>query len=170
MRKLWEEQLSYTRNYIISALAELPDAEAVAGRLLRNQDEIGNALKPYYGPRAGDQLARLLREHVKIAVDVVQAAVSGEKENLASSQKKWSENGVQIADFLSNANPNWYRSELRGMLEQHLALTTAQIVARQKKDWETDIKAHDANHVHLLQFSDAVVDGIIEQFPEKFPR
>jgi hypothetical protein len=53
MRKLWEDHITYTRNYIISALAELPDADAVAKRLLANQDDIGNAIKPYYGEKAG---------------------------------------------------------------------------------------------------------------------
>jgi hypothetical protein len=52
MRMLWEEHITYTRNYIISALGDLPDQDAVAKRLLRNQDDIGNAIKPYYGEDA----------------------------------------------------------------------------------------------------------------------
>jgi outer membrane murein-binding lipoprotein Lpp len=65
MRKLWEDHITYTRNYIISALAEFPDADAVAKRLLRNQDDIGDAIKPYYGAEAGKKLASLLREHIQ---------------------------------------------------------------------------------------------------------
>ena len=49
MRKLWEDHVTYTRNFIISSLAGLEDAGAVAERLLRNQDDIGNAIKPLYG-------------------------------------------------------------------------------------------------------------------------
>ena len=37
MRQLWEEHITFTRNYIISALADLPDGDAVAKRLLKNQ-------------------------------------------------------------------------------------------------------------------------------------
>ena len=33
MRKLWEEHITDTRNYIISASADLPDGDAIAGRL-----------------------------------------------------------------------------------------------------------------------------------------
>jgi len=74
MRKLWEDHITYTRNYIISALAGLPDTDAVAQRLLKNQDEIGDAIKPYYGGDAGGRLSALLRDHIMIATEVVKAA------------------------------------------------------------------------------------------------
>jgi len=74
MRKLWEDHITYTRNYIISSLGDLPDADSIAERLMKNQDDIGNAVKPYYGSDAGDKLANLLRSHIKIAAEVVKAA------------------------------------------------------------------------------------------------
>src|SRR5687768_3045675 len=106
MRKLWEDHITYTRNYIISALADLPDADAVAKRLLKNQDDIGNAIKPYYGAEAGTKLSELLRDHITIATEVVKAAKADNKPGLEASQKKWTGNGKDIAAFLSNANPN----------------------------------------------------------------
>ncbi len=33
----------------------------VVARLLRNQTDIGNAVKPYYGAAAGNQLTKLLK-------------------------------------------------------------------------------------------------------------
>jgi len=80
MRKLWEEHIVYTRNYIISALADLEDAGAIAQRLLSNQDDIGNAIKTYYGDEAGNKLAALLRDHISIATEVVKAAKMGNNE------------------------------------------------------------------------------------------
>src|ERR1051325_7034472 len=69
MRKLWEDHITYTRNYIISTLADLPDGEAVAKRLLKNQDDIGDAIKPYYGDEPGKKVAALLRDHILIATE-----------------------------------------------------------------------------------------------------
>src|SRR5204863_8356975 len=43
MRMLWEEHITYTRNYIISALADLSDQDAVAQRLLKTHDDSGSA-------------------------------------------------------------------------------------------------------------------------------
>lgn len=39
-RKLWIDHVSWTRNFIISDLASLPDKDVVLQRLLKNQDEI----------------------------------------------------------------------------------------------------------------------------------
>jgi hypothetical protein len=168
MRKLWEDHITYTRNYIISALADLPDQDAVAQRLLGNQDDIGNAVKPYYGAAAGQKLATLLREHITIAVDVVKAAKANKQAELKQAQARWTQNGKDIAAFLAGANPNWNKAELEKMLQTHLDLTTGEVVARLKKDWAADIKAYDDGHAHMLMFSDALTDGIATQFPDKF--
>jgi phage terminase Nu1 subunit (DNA packaging protein) len=170
MRKLWEEHIVYTRNYIISALAALPDTDAVAQRLLRNQDDIGNAIKPYYGDAGGAKLSTLLRDHITIATEVVKAAKGGDKAQLATAQQKWSANGKDIAGFLSGANPNWTRKALEDMLQVHLDLTTGEVVGRLNKDWAADIKAYDDGHAHMLMFADALTDGIVKQFPEKFKK
>ena len=168
MRKLWEDHITYTRNYIISALADLPDRDAVAGRLLKNQDDIGAAIRPYYGDDAGKKLAALLRDHIVVATEVVTAAKAGKADALTEAQKKWSANGKEIAAFLSAANPNWSKPTLESMLQTHLDLTSGEVVGRLKKDWAADIKAYDDGHAHMLMFADALTDGIVKQFPAKF--
>src|SRR5215203_2714078 len=64
MRKLWEDHITWTRVFIISAAADLPDKDAATQRLLQNQVDIGNAIKPYYGDAAGDKLTALLNDHI----------------------------------------------------------------------------------------------------------
>lgn len=63
MRKLWEDHITWTRVFIISAAGDLPDKATATDRLLQNQVDIGNAIKPYYGDAAGDKLTMLLKEH-----------------------------------------------------------------------------------------------------------
>lgn len=74
MRDLWSDHVVYTRNFILSATAGQPDTAEVLQRLLRNQDEIGEAIKPYYGDAAGTQLASLLRNHIQLAGKALVAA------------------------------------------------------------------------------------------------
>ena len=64
MRKLWEDHVTWTRVFLITPIAGLPDTERPTERLLQNQVDIGNAIKPFYGDEAGDQLTALLRDHI----------------------------------------------------------------------------------------------------------
>ena len=170
MRKLWEDHITYTRNYIISALADLEDASAVAQRLLKNQDDIGDAIKPYYGDEAGKKLSTLLRDHISIATEVVKAAKMGNNEDLTKAQAKWNANADDIAAFLSGANPNWPKKDLTDMLYKHLEFTTGEVVSRLKKDWTADTDFYDKGHMHMLMFADTLTDGIVKQFPDKFKK
>src|SRR5512135_1082055 len=152
MRQLWEEHIVYTRNFIISALGGLEDTDKIAARLLRNQDDIGNAIKPIYGEAAGKKLSALLRDHILIAADIVTAAKAGDNDGVAKGQKRWIDNADAIAVFLNGANPNWPLQTLKDMLYKHLALTTTEVVSRIKKDWDADIEAYDMGHAHMLMF------------------
>lgn len=168
MRRLWEDHITWTRNYIVSAVADLEDAEKVAERLLKNQDDIGDAIKPFYGDDAGKKLSALLRDHILVAVEVVKAAKADNSEELAKANKKWYANADDIAEFLSGANPNWPKKVLKNMLYKHLDYTTQEVVSRLKKGWSSDIEAYDKGHTHMLMFADMLGNGIVKQFPKKF--
>ncbi len=168
MRRLWSDHVIYTRDYIISSLADLPDAGATAERLLKNQDDIGNAVVAYYGDAAGAKLTGLLRNHIMIATEVVKAAKTGNKEELTKAQKKWTANADEIAAFLAGANPNWPFDMLKSALRMHLDLTTGEVTARLAGDWPKDIASFDAGYTHMLGVSDVLANGIIKQFPDKF--
>lgn len=170
MRKLWEEHIVYTRNFIISSLGGLEDAGVAADRLLKNQDDIGSAIAPLYGEDAGKKLASLLREHILIAADIVTAAKAGNNDGVAKGEERWTKNADDIAVFLAGANPNWPVQTLKDMMYKHLALTTTEVVSRLKKDWPTDIAAYDEGHTHMLMFADILTDGIVKQFPKKFTK
>lgn len=168
MRKLWEDHITWTRVFIISAVADLPDKAAATERLLQNQVDIGNAIKPYYGNAAGDKLTTLLKEHITTAAEVVAAAKANDKAKLDDANKRWVANADQIADFLSGANPNWPAADMRKMMREHLDLTTAEAVARIKGDWKADIAAYDRVHEQILHMADMLSDGIVKQHSAKF--
>jgi hypothetical protein len=169
MRKLWEDHITWTRVFIISAAGDLPDKATATDRLLQNQVEIGNAIKPYYGDAAGNKLTSLLKEHITTAAEVVAAAKANDSAKLADANKRWFANADQIADFLSGANPkNWPQADMRSMMHEHLDLTTKEAVARLHGDWAADIAAYDAVHQQILKMADGLSMGIINQFPTKF--
>jgi hypothetical protein len=169
MRRLWEDHVTWTRLAIISLTTNAPDTQATVTRLLQNQDDIGDAIKPYYGDAAGTQLSSLLREHILIAADLIAAAMKGDQAAVASEQARWTANADQIAEFLAAANPRfWSVGPMKEMLHDHLRLTTNEVVARLQHDWATDVKTYDEIVDQALGMADMFSDGIIGQFPERF--
>lgn len=169
MRQLWEDHITWTRLYIVSAAAGLPDADATAQRLLKNQADIGAAITPFYGEAAGASLTALLRSHILTAAKLVAAAKGGDTAAVRSASDAWYANADSIADFLSAANPKaWPRATLRQAMHMHLDLTLKEATARLHGDWVADIAAYDAIHQHILQLADVLSSGIIGQFPARF--
>jgi hypothetical protein len=168
MRKLWTDHVVWTRDYIIAAVGDQPDAKAAANRLMKNQEDIGNAVAKFYGAAAGQQLTTLLKEHITIAVDLIKAAKAGDKAGQQQADGRWQQNAMQIADFLSKANPNWPKDTLADLMKKHLSTTTNEVVARLNKDWDADVRAFDEVYEHILHMADALSDGIVKQFANKF--
>jgi hypothetical protein len=169
MRVLWEDHVTWTRLAVISLVAGTPDTQATVARLLKNQADIGNAIKPFYGKAAGDTLTGELRRHILIAADLIAAAKAGDQTRLAAEQARWQANADDIAAFLSKANPrHWKRGAVRAMLTEHLRLTTAEAVARLQGEWAADVAAYDRIHHHALGMADTLSTGLVRQFPGRF--
>jgi hypothetical protein len=176
VRKLWEDHITYTRNVIISFElndptpgAVLPDLNTVIDRLLQNQVDIGNAIKPFYGEAAGNQLTALLEEHITGAATVLTVLKANNQPALQTALAAWYANAHQIAVFLSNANPKeWPLAEMDQMMKDHLDATTAEAVARHDANWSADVAAYDNVHAQILEMADMLSSGIIAQFPAQF--
>jgi hypothetical protein len=169
MDKLWEDHITWTRLFIVSAAADLPDKQATTERLLQNQTDIGNAIKPYFGAAAGTQLTGLLKDHILIAADVVTAAKADDKAKLDDANKRWFANADAIAAFLGTANPQyWPEATVKSMMHEHLKLTTDEAVAQLTGDYKASIAAYDKVHTQILHMSAALSDGIVGKFPDKF--
>jgi hypothetical protein len=169
MRKLWEDHITWTRLAIISLESGSPDTQATVARLLQNQTDIGDAVKPFYGTAAGDELTRQLRSHILIAADVIAAAKSGDNAKLADAQARWLKNADDIAALLHSVNPHYWRLPvITAEMHMHLQLTTEEAVSRLHGDWAADVAAYDKVHEHILHMSDLLSEGLIKQFPKRF--
>jgi hypothetical protein len=168
MRELWTEHAFWTEKLVTSSIAGLEDQEPVLTRLLKNQDDLGNAIKPYYGEEAGNKLAQLLRGHIQIAGKVVAAAKSGNQPDFKKYSDEWFKNADDITNFLSAANPNYNKKELNEMMYMHLRFITEGVAAKLNKAWNQNITALDKNQNHLMHMADFLTNGIIKQFPNKF--
>ncbi len=169
MRKLWEDHITWTRLVIVSTAAGLPDLTATTERLLKNQADIGDAIKPYYGNEAGDKLTVLLREHIVGAANVLAVAKTKDVSKLETAKAAWYANGESIAAFLSAANPGaWLLADMQAMMREHLDLTLVEAVAQLEGRYPDSVAGYDKVHAAILTMSDMLSDGIVKQYPKQF--
>jgi len=169
MQKLWTDQVFWMREYIVASTAGGEETSAIGERLLRNAEGFRFAISRFYGIENSDKFADLLKAHVLIAFDVIEAAKAGDKVRLEAANQKWHANAADIATFLNNLNPRyWPKQCLNDTWDQHLALTMDEITARLQTNWKDDITAFEKDFAHILGFAECFADGIIKQFSSKF--
>jgi hypothetical protein len=161
MRKLWEDHIVWTRGFIVSFAAGSPDLDATTQRLLRNQVDIGDALKPFAGESAGERLTELLREHILGAARLLSAAKAGDSTAVEQASAAWYVNADDIAAFLAELNPQaWPLANMQAMMREHLDLTLSEAVAQLQGDWAGSIAAYDRVHDAILHMADMLAAGI----------
>jgi hypothetical protein len=162
MRELWSDHVMYTRFYLVLAIARLQGTDQIAARLLANQLEIGNAVKPYFGEAAGDALGKLLQEHILIATKLVEAAMLKDAEAQRRASAAWTANANAIAAALAAVNPAFVEADLAQMLSAHLAITLEEAVARLEGRWRDDVVAYDRVVQMIYEMADMLTLGIIQ--------
>jgi len=169
MRKLWEDHVTWTRLAIVTFADGSAGFNATAGRLLQNQTDIGNAIKPFFGDAAGTHLTGLLHDHITIAVELLQAAKAGDTNAFNDANTRWYANANEIADFLASANPKfWPQDVMRAAMKTHLDQTLAEASHELGADYGASVTDYEAIHLHILDMADLLSSGIIRQFPQMF--
>lgn len=134
---LWDEHVSWTREVVIAILHKLPSLDAAVNRLLTNQKQIAQTFRGKYGDATSRAVHDLLKEHIIIAKNLVEALVAGRGKDVSRLTQTWSQNGQQIADALYNLNPSLAtQAEWRKHMQDHLDITTREIIAYQTMRYE----------------------------------
>jgi hypothetical protein len=169
MRTLWAQHMEWTRLAIVDFASGSAGFDTTAGRLLQNQVDIGNAIKPFYGQDAGAKLTTLLQVHITDFVGLFQAAKARDAAALESAKTAVYANAQEIADFLAAANPkNWSQDEMRSMMKEHIDQTISYGSAELSGRYAEGIATYDLAEQHMLMMADDLSDGIINAFPGKF--
>jgi hypothetical protein len=169
MRRLWVDHVTWTRLFIVSFAADLPDLQATTDRLLQNQVDIGTAIEPFYGRQAGNQLTDLLTDHILTAAQLLQAAKDNDQAAFDQASADWYANARDIARFLHQANPkHWSLADMRSMMKTHLDLTLQEAAQQLGGDFAGSVATYDQVETEILHMANMLSAGIVAQFPSRF--
>ena len=170
LRDLWVGHVFWVRN--VALATRMGDAEAARvaeENVVGNARSIADAVIPFYGKPAADNLFGLLAGHYGAVKEYQTAAYAGNKDGRDAAVVKIKSNATEIASFLSTANPkNWPKDTLVGLLFAHGAHHMEQIDAFAAKDYASEAKTWEMMKGHMYMIADAIAGGLVKQFPKKF--
>lgn len=161
LRKLFTDHAVYTKFVINAVVDGTNDVNILAKRVLQNQVDIGDQLKPYIGVEAGDQLTYLLQTHIKLAKTVIENATKNSR-TLQNNIIKLFLNGDEISAFLNSLNPEkipylMMQNMFREHNQQVIDMTTLRLHRHHKK--EQMLFDHYLNH--MLHMSDDIYYALL---------
>ncbi len=161
MRILWTAHAVYTK-FVINGLVDgSGDVDVNAARVLQNQKDIGDQLKPIIGEGNGVELTRLLQTHIKLAKTVATDAVNNSSQ-LNNDINKFLNNGDEISEFLERLNPKKLPFDAVSEMflhhnQQVIDMTTLRIKGQHKEEQ----RLYDAYFNHMMEMSDAITDAVM---------
>lgn len=159
MLKLWSDHGNYTVFVIKSIVDHNQDTDVLLPRLLNNQKEIGDQLKPYIGTAKGNKLTKVLQEHIKLAGEVIKAATYNKP--IEQAKAKLFKNSDEVAMVLTSINPDILPyEETQEMFRVHNEFVINMTIARLQKNYKKEIKLYDAYINELVMMSNMIVDAL----------
>ena len=163
----WNDHINFTKDAIVSAFDSGADLPAITTRLQKNADDISYSIIPYYGTLPSSTLNGLLKAHVSILGNIINAAKAGT--SLTTLDAQWQKNSQDIANFLAALDPiNWPTATTLTQLTDHMKATMDEINARAAQDSTAWIQAYDNNHNIINNLADYFSNGMVNKFPDHF--
>jgi hypothetical protein len=160
IKKLWEEEGLFARNYLLSVLNGSGDVADAEARWLKNQDDLAESVNAVYPAASITDFSALLRNHVSIAKQIIQAVKTNNASGIPALQTQWNANADAITNFLSVLNSHWAADEIKDILYKHRQYILGQATSRLAGNWTADINQHDLDRFYLLKLADLLTDGI----------
>ena len=161
MRKLWTDHGVYTKFVLNSIVDGTSDVEQLLPRLMANQTDIGEQLKYVVGDEAGENLTRVLKEHIRLAGEVMKAAITGDSQLVAVAVDVLFANSRDVAIVISSFNPEKLPMVfVLAMFDEHNQFVIDMTVARIRGEFKREIELYDAYYNELLEMSDMIVAGL----------
>ena len=114
-----------------------------------------------------NRLKQLLTEHTQLAGELMEALQANNTERATQIENQMYQNADQIARMLANANSKYSYDELRRILRMHIETLKNTMTADLNHEFDETVRLVDENEEHLMDLSDALTEGLMEQFYQR---
>lgn len=163
LKKLWSDNIVWTRFFIISAISGIGDLQIITKRLIKNPTDFANVLKKYYGEENSKKFEALMMDHLLIGIKLINTAKSGNISAIKGMRTQWYKNADEIAELLSLINTNWSSNEWKKMLYENLKLTEEQVIKRFGRQYNEDILSFEKIDSLSVKMAEIMTEGIMKQ-------
>ncbi len=143
MARAWGEHVMLVHMYLVSALNDLPDLTAIMNRMERNVGEITNLFANDLPMETRNTLREMLMQHEQTFSELLSDLRSGNEQGYQENVRRWFEQGNELADFLSRANPAYRRRDLNRYFGDHLQLLLDMANEYWNGDYEKSMQTFD---------------------------
>jgi hypothetical protein len=157
IENLWTERLVWVRQLILSIMLSLRDLNFVAERVQRNTAEFGQILGSVYGLEAGQKFEYLFNKYILILSEIVPTIKSGQNTDILMQQ--WLSVAEEIAEFLSQLNPYWDKSEIEALIRNQIQLEFDFASDLKKEKFEQGIANFDPAYDNARKAGQLMIDG-----------
>ena len=168
LRDLWTGHIFWVRSYVFAShYGDSESAKAADAKTVENARTIADAIAPFYGQEAADQLFQLLAGHYGAVKNYMAAHFAERETEQDAATEQLTANADEIATFLSDANPHLPKNSVLPLLMAHGGHHMQQIDAVHERDFSAEAEVWDDMLAHIYQIADALADALAKQFPDQ---
>jgi hypothetical protein len=169
VRDLWVGHIFWVRNVALATFAKNEAAaKAAEQQVVANAKAIAGTIEPFYGAGAKESLFKLLAGHYGATKSYLIATAAGDGAGQAKAGEALTKNAEEIAVFLSKANPNLRKDDLKGLLLAHGGHHMQQIQELKDGKYEAEARTWEEMKFHMYVIADALTQALAKQFASKF--
>ncbi len=163
LKKIWSDNVMWTRFFIISAISGIGDLQIITKKLIKTPTEFSNVLKNYFAEESSKKFEALMMDHLLIGIKLINTAKSGNISAIKGMRTQWYKNADEIAELMSSMNSNWNYNEWQKMLRENLKLTEDQVIKRFSRQYNDDISSFEKMNSLSIKMAEIMATGIIKQ-------
>lgn len=163
LKKIWSDNVMWTRFFIISAISGIGDLQIITKKLIKTPTEFSNVLKNYFDEESSKKFEALMMDHLLIGIKLINTAKSGNIIAIKGMRTQWYKNADEIAELMSSMNSNWNYNEWQKMLHENLKLTEDQVIKRFSRQYNDDISSFEKMSSLSIKMAEIMATGIIKQ-------